>query len=251
MTNVSSRARTVEQPRGGYINPKIMERVQFEDGITLNRESIAPITMGMIVDYLTRMDQGSSPEDAFHIGLRGAEMAGREEEGKGYVDGIKGLDDESINNACRIVWFDQVVRAGRIGDGEPTDTFANPETCENVRTMVARARAFFEKYGPVVEDAPTFMGGYTKTVNTGDGDFVTEDTFWDFKVSKNVPTKENTLQLAMYFIMGHHSVWPNLQKLTKIGIFNPRLNAAFILDMDSLDPEIIKNIERDVICYTD
>lgn len=162
MTNVSSRARTVKQPRGGYINPKLMERVQFEDGITLSRESIAPVTMGMIVDYLTRMDQGSSPEDAFHIGLRGAEMAGREEEGKGYVKGIKGLDDESINNACRIVWFDQVVRAGRIGDGEPTDTFADPETCENVRTMVARARAFFEKYGPVVEDAPTFMGGYTK-----------------------------------------------------------------------------------------
>ena len=61
MTNVSSRARTVEQPRGGYINPKIMERVQFEDGITLNPESVAPVTMGMIVDYLTRIRPADHP----------------------------------------------------------------------------------------------------------------------------------------------------------------------------------------------
>ena len=57
----SSRARTVEQPRGGYINPKIMERVQFEDGITLNPESVAPVTMGMIVDYLTRIRPADHP----------------------------------------------------------------------------------------------------------------------------------------------------------------------------------------------
>ena len=249
MVNVSSRARNVKQPRGGYINPKMMERVQFNDGIELGQESISAVTMGLIVDYLTRMDQGAKPEEAFHIGLYGAEMLSRDEEGRSYVEGIKGLDDESINNACRIVWFDQVVRRGIAGEGKPTDTVADHETCENVRTMVARARSFFEKYGPVVKDGPTFIGGYTKTVNSGDGDFITKDTFWDFKVSKYEPTKENTLQLAMYYLMGHHSIWSELGVLTKIGIFNPRLNAAFTLDMGTVDDGIIRAIEKDVIGY--
>ena len=58
------------------------------------------------------------------------------------------------------------------------------DTIENIRTMVERSLRFFNQYGPKVLDGLTFEGGYTGYVATGDGDFLTNDTLWDFKVSK-------------------------------------------------------------------
>ena len=36
-------------------------------------------------------------------------------------------------------------------------------------------------------------GGYTYDVDRGDGDYLTEDTLWDYKVSKNKLTSKTTL----------------------------------------------------------
>ncbi len=221
----------------------------FDDGVTLYDESISPSTMGMVVDYLTRLDQGSPSSEAFQISLKGAILSNRQKEAEAYLSGIKGLDDDSILNACRLVWFDQVYRTGTRGFGDPTDAVPDHETCENIRTMVRRASEFFKKYGPVVQDCPVFPGGYTETITAGDGDFTTEDTLWDFKVSKNEPTINNTLQVAIYFIMAHHSTIQAYQNLTKIGLFNPRLNVAYLLDMSKVPDSIIREIESEVIRY--
>ena len=53
--------------------------------------------------------------------------------------------------------------------------------------MIERSILFFKQYGPITKEGFTFEGGYTKNISTGDGDFLTRDTLWDFKVSKNKP----------------------------------------------------------------
>ena len=226
-----------------------MDRIGFSDGIELFDESISPSTMGMVVDYMVRFDQGAPASEAFMISIRGAEICNRGEEANSYLEHIKGLDDDSIINACRLVWFDQVFRTGIIGFGDPLDEVLNHETCENVRTMVKRAATFFKRFGPVVEDGPVFLGGYTDLIVSGDGDFTTKDTIWDFKVSKNEPTIYNTLQIAIYYLMAHHSIVPSYRSLTKIGIFNPRLNVAYILDMSNVPAQLVEEIETSVIGY--
>ena len=98
--------------------------------------------------------------------------------------------------------------------------------------MVERSIAFWKKYGPITKDGFTFeKNGYTKTVDSGDGDYLTEDTLWDFKVSKSKPTNKHTLQLLMYWIMGQHSGKPEFKNITKLGIFNPRLNTVYTLNI--------------------
>ena len=92
-------------------------------------------------------------------------------------------------------------------------------------------------------------GGYTVTVETGDGDFLTDDTLWDFKVSKSKPTNKHTLQLLMYWIMGKHSGKSIFNNITKLGIFNPRLNIVYLLDIKNISEDIIKAVEDNVICY--
>lgn len=54
-------------------------------------------------------------------------------------------------------------------------------------------------YGPKVLDGLTFEGGYTGYVATGDGDYLTNGTLWDFKVSKQKLQNKYTLQLFMYW----------------------------------------------------
>ena len=89
----------------------------------------------------------------------------------------------------------------------------NPDisTVSNIRTMVDRSTVFFKQYGPVIKDGFSFEGGYTKLVSTGDGDFLTKDTLWDFKVFNKASTNVHTLQLLMYYIMGVLHSWPEIR----------------------------------------
>ena len=50
-------------------------------------------------------------------------------------------------------------------------------------------------------------GGYTVTVETGDGDFLTDDTLWDFKVSKSKPTNKHTYIAVAYVLDYGKTFW--------------------------------------------
>ena len=116
--------------------------------------------------------------------------------------------------------------------------------------MVERSVSFWEKYGPITVDGFTFEEkGYTSTVDSGDGDYLTANTLWDFKVSKTNPTNKHTLQLLMYWIMGQHSEKEEFRNITRLGIFNPRLNTVYTLDTSAVPKDIIMAVEKDVICY--
>lgn len=90
---------------------------------------------------------------------------------------------------------------------------------------------------------------YTNMIVTGDGDFLTNDTLWDFKVSKNPPKTKGTLQILIYYIMGKHSGNCIFDNITKVGIFNPRLNIIYVYDLSKIPSETIKCIEKEVIGY--
>lgn len=53
----------------------------------------------------------------------------------------------------------------------------------------------------------------------------------------------------MYYIMGKHSGQDIYDDIKNIGIFNPRLNAMYTLDMSLVPEETIFEIENLVICY--
>lgn len=116
--------------------------------------------------------------------------------------------------------------------------------------MIERSLKFYSEYGPVVKYRFTFeKDGYTKTVDTGDEDFLTKDTLWDFKISKAKPTSKHTLQLLIHYIMGKYSKQSVLKNITSIGIYNPRLNNVYTYDMHMLDKAIITEIETNIIGY--
>lgn len=257
--SVSSRIKQVKQPRGGYISRKSMTVKVFEEGIeALNpKESTSPNIVGLVVDYLTRFMIGAPVESAFFISILGARLAKKETIAKKLMAGIKGLDSKSVINAVKLCCFDVYYRVGLeyseeydgIIDKIIDDIKPDDPTIENIITMVNRSLAFFESYGPAVLNGFTFEGGYTDIVCAGDGDFTTKDTLWDFKTSKNPITKDQTLQLLMYWRMGLHSIHPEFKDIEYLGIFNPRQNTVSRIAVSDIPEEVIKEVDRDVIGY--
>lgn len=250
MVSVTQRISKVKQPRGGFIKPKDFVVTDLLDTDILNEgENIHSSLVGMAVDYLTRFLNGTPIEEAFKISLRGAFFVKEVELANDLLLKIQGTDDNSIESACKMVGFDVVVRSGVMGY-KPVELI-NPdtETISNIRIMVNRGLNFFKLYGPIVKDGFTFEGGYTPFINTGDGDFLTENTLWDFKVSKSVPTSKHTLQLLVYYLMGVHSIHPEFKQIKNLGIFNPRLNKVYLLPISKISKEIINEVNTTIIGY--
>ena len=204
------------------------------------------------MDYrldMTRFMTGTSARDAFMISLDGAACIGYEDKAENLLSNIKDLDDTSIINAIKLSGFDVCARSSILGYKPIEDINPDVPTIENVRTMVKRSLHFFELYGPKVLDGFTFEGGYTDIVCTGDGDFTTKDTLWDFKVSKMPIKKEHTLQLLMYWRMGLHSIHPEFKDVKYLGIYNPRINTVYRIAVTDISKDVIKQVETDVIGY--
>ena len=260
--SVTKRISMVKQPYGGYLNKKQFDITTIDDGKILNEEeNIHASLIGLAVDYLTRFLMGASVEEAFKISLQGALCLdlflnnASDKKGlalrnaKKLLKGIKGLDDESVNNACKLVGYDVCFRAGIMGYKPVEEINPDSDTIGNIVIMVERSLDFWKEYGPIIKDGFTFEGGYTDIVSSGDGDYLTRDTLWDFKVSKEEPKSKYTLQLLMYYIMGCHSIHPEFKQIEKLGIFNPRKNKVYIANISLISPEIIEKISRDVIGY--
>ena len=252
MASVTQIVSKTTQPRGGFLPMKFFKKEVFDDGCILNEsENIHASLVGMAVDYLTRFSMGASVDQAFHISCLGATCVGKLPKAEALKKCISGLDDLSITSACKLAGFDVCYRSS-ISGYKPVETI-NPDkpTIENIRIMVTRSIAFWNKYGPVVCSEPTFTGGYTDTVDSGDGDYLSADTLWDFKVSKTSPTSKHSLQILMYYIMGLHSIHDQYSSITKLGFFNPRLNTVYICPINSIPADTITIIENDVLCYGD
>lgn len=266
MSSVTGRISEIKQPRGGYIKPSQFEKITFSDGIELGEENLHVSIIGTVVDYLTRYLTGASVQKAFEISiigyktrimLLGEKVIPKDKLKKIDIETllkqIKGLDDKSIAAACKVCTYDVWLRnpMDAVMSKGANETVPDKITIENIRTMVNRSIAFWKKYGPITVDGFTFgTAGYTETVDSGDGDYLTSDTIWDFKVLKSEPTSKHTLQLLMYWIMGQHSGKSEFITIKRLGIFNPRLNIAYLLDISAVSDEIIKEVETNVICYT-
>lgn len=279
MSSVTQRIAMVQQPWGGYVKPTSFEKIVYDDGTILNEdENVTGSLVGTAVDYLTRSMIGNDPKVAFSTPLSGAAMAfalGGEKKALDvaleFLDGIKGIDKQSVISACKLVSFDVWYRnplAAKNVKGY-RDINPNDDTIQNIQTLVKRGITFFENYGPVTKSMFGFtpkdcskddivewkknkncnFGGYTPTVDSGDGDFLTKDTLWDFKVLRSRIKSTHTLQLLTYWIMGQHSGQTIYQNIKRIGLFNPRFNTVYLLDVNRVSHDIIAEVENNVICY--
>ncbi|WP_336662404.1 hypothetical protein [Leucobacter sp. USHLN154] len=263
-------------------------QLEDEHGVLDHKqENVHASVVGLAVDYLSRLARirvGAGEEaaraavDVFRASLMGAQ---RITDSGGYPSAVEdarqavlslninehedstvgyAIDETAALIACQLATYDVGLRAG-VGFYNPESTQRAPDavTTAHILAMVHRAERFFAEHGPIIADGFLFVseeqhaagerGGYTDLVDSGDGDFLTEDTLWDFKVSASKPAKDHVLQLLMYFLMGKQSGLPEFEALTHVGIFNPRLNVVYRLAVADVPPEVIDTTRYDVIGY--
>lgn len=252
MSSVTNIIKETKQPRGGFLPPKRFENTTLESSALLNdmsEENIHALLMGITVDYLTRFMNGTDKNEAFKISLKGAANARETVKAEKILADITGLDSLSIISSCKLSGYDVCYRKGmdffkNIDEIEP-----NTATIENIRIMVERSLFFINNYGPITKDGFDFKGAESKRITIGDGDFLTKETLWDFKVSKAAPTSKNTLQLIIYYLMGKKSIHKEFDSIESIGIYNPRLNTVYLLNVSEIEDETINLISTDIIGY--
>lgn len=249
MPTVTQVIKQIKKP-STYLKPSQFTKIQFEDNFELGKENIAPSLVGTAVDYMTRFVMGTSAEDAFKISRYGALNVHDVDYAAHLLSSIQGIDEVSIYSACQLVGYDVCYRVGSMAYTQNVRTIEpDSGTINNIRIMLDRSVKFFDKYGPIIKDGFGFEGAYTKNIDAGDGDFLTKDTLWDFKVSSSAIKSGHALQLLIYYIMGKHSVHKEFDGIKNLGVFNPRLNCIFIKEVDQIPVETIQIVSRDIIGY--
>lgn len=242
--SVTNFVKSIQQPRGGFIKIKDMIKEDFTDCSTLlENENISPIITGLTVDYLTRLIIFKDRGAAFSVGLKGAALADEYDKACHLLSNVNGLDTISVISACKLSGYDVVYRKGR-GYFKGVDTIEPDNgTIQNIKTMVERAVLFFQSAGVIDADI-TFEGGYSDAISSGDGDYLSKDTFWDMKVTKNEPNKNHTLQLLVYTILLTNTHKYRNVAIKKIGIFNPRKNKSYTYDLQLFDKDTHEAINK-------
>lgn len=257
MLSVKKRLESVSQPSKGYVPKSLFEIKEFDDGLCTSdvNGSLSSI-QGMAVDYLTRFMLTDNKLKSFDISLKGAialdakyNTSAEYEKALGLIASINGLDKKSVVSTCKLVCYDVAFRRG-VESYRPSDSIEFDEALfSNIPILVNRCLTFLKSIGEVVMTEFTFEGGYTDIVSKGDGDFLTQDTLIDIKVSKDVFSTKWSLQLLMYYLLGIHSIHTEFSSISKLCIFNPHQNKSYICRVEDISDESKYKVSHDVLGY--
>lgn len=250
MMSVTQRIRTVSQPRNGYLKIEQFKVEKYFDDIELDEiPTNYKSSQGLVVDYMVRYLSGFPKSEAFKISLLGAQNVSESERAEELLKNINGLNEESIYFAYQVVEFDVAYRRGPSYYVHNRTTTPNQEVIRNTIQLIKRTLAVFNSYGPITKTGFTFAGGYNEIISSGDGDYLTRDTLWDLKVSPNEPKKEDTLQLLVYYILGHYSIHEEFENIQKLAIYNPILNKAYLIELSDIPIKLFSQVTHQVVGY--
>ena len=162
-----------------------------------------------VVSSMTLFMSGTPKEEAFSI--PGIEV-------RCFMDGIRGLDDNSIINAVKL--FGLIDDRGEsVGSIDPDEV-----TIQNVKTMVERSFRFLN--GP-------------------------SGSFWGLETSEVCPTKDDIRRLIRRSLTEFRTEFRSARsRQCYLGIYNPRLNEVYLTRVDAIPDDVITEVEKDVNGYT-
>lgn len=257
MPSVTQIVGAAHQPRKGYLPLSKFDEAEYIDGRSVvGNYNIHPSLVGLAVDYGTRLMLGTKPEEVFSVALAGASLVGSRKEADDILNNIKarfdranGLEGQSIVDICKLSGFDSAFRAGAKAFRPVSEINPDEQTLSDIAVLIERTIEFFDKVGPVLDSGFTFEGAYSDKVESGDADYLTGDTIWDLKVRKAVPNKNSTLQVLLYYLLSLRSGKEDLKDIKKVGIYNPYLQRAWVVNVLDLDESMLKAVMDDVLGY--
>lgn len=255
MPSVTQIVGTAHQPRKGYLPLSKFDGIEITDDRTVvGNYNVHPSIVGLAVDYGTRLMQGAPPREVFDVALRGASLVNASQVAEELLSELKenysiedGINPRGIAIVCKLSGFDAAFRAGYKAYKPVSEIGPDDQTIEDIQTLIARTVEFFEEFGPVVDSGFTFSGGYSDNIDAGDADYLTKDTIWDLKVRKAEPNKNSTLQVLLYYLLSLKSDQAEFKDVTKVGIYNPYLQRAWVVSVLDLNESMLNDVQVNVL----
>lgn len=270
MTTVVSFARALKQPRGGYLK-KCMS-YQFEDNEFINgkEEKLQATTIGTTVDYLARFlfFSNKNVKQLLEPVVCGAFIIDKKIQDNIGYDILEKL--EKIERKLNSNVIDLMIKASFITDvyrsGRPDGYIklkeyqhADDEDYKHIERLTKRCLNFLEIINNKSQkmEADFAVASDKDKKLWGDGDIITDNTIADFKVySRNPWNKDNSLQLATYYLLGKNGIelsntginFSDIKYLTLFDVRNNRINYVNVDDFKNELSEIQKVIDLQTSC---
>ena len=252
--SLSERVNSIEQPPGGYVSPDSMSvKVLGEGAAGLKPSDFDPELVASTVFRLAFF--ACDGEEVFMPSKYGAAMVGEVYRAREIFERFKNMADwketpkrENVFDAVRLAGFDVCYEKGAEFYTPFDGIVPDDAAVDNIMTMVDRSLEFL-KTRSHIRTFHTFDGGYTDVIRVGDGDFMSRDTLWSFRVSESGVTEKDTLELLVRLRMGLHSVFDYYESIKYLGVFNPMRNEMSRIAVSDIPQSVIKEVERDVIGY--
>ena len=250
MSSIIEIIKNAKQPKNGYLEINKFKEISFSDDLVISENENIPISIvGIVIDYMTRFMITNDVRNCFRVSLSGAKYINQSEKAEEFIQKITGLNNESIIAACKLAGYDICFRVNPSHYSPVEDINPNEQSIENIKNMIQRCLLFVKKYGPIIRDGFTFEGGYTDKITMGDGDYLTDGTIWNLKLTSQGININDTLEILITYLMGKRSNYPELQDVHCISFFNPRLNKIFTLNTADIPKETIDVVEKNIIGY--
>lgn len=216
---------------------------------SLEDENINAASTGTLIDFLTRAIV-LNDSDALDISAYGVEQLGSEQQKKEYLNyaamfktlsedqKIDNLADDIFNLGLDICAWEQALRSGLYI--KPT-IYPNKVTISHYKTMLKRAKRYLQNVGNIIRTG--YSAATENGLISGDGDYLSDDTLIDFKVSKRATMSPYWVcQLFLYRVLLKDKIVSPAQ-IKKLMIYNPRRDEGFLLDLTTIDPDILKFVK--------
>lgn len=275
MSSVSELVENVEQPVFGILPVnKFVKKELRQDSYVLSNKSKIPAThLGLIVDYCVKYILGVKLSDILHVEYSGyaehirvsairfydsiseqaltqiyIEDERREICLSDFISKVEnaGTFDDFVTNMFYIIQYGDFIRNIRYAYNRLGETFTtelSKEELQDILIYFIRTQSWINTFDCVTPMYKFKPFGYNSTVTSGEGDFCTDKTLWDLKVSNGNPTTKDTLQLLMYYIMAKHSGNKLYSNVDSIGVYNPKLDSTWLCNIDTVDRNTIKYVE--------
>lgn len=263
MSSIIERVNDVSRSVQTCFSLNKFDEKKLSDGKKLSKSlSVNAPIVSSAVECLSLVSIGVPVDEAFASYMSYAKIA--EDNGKPdavaisseLLSNIKGLDDDSIVSACKLVsfglWRNYKPGSYRSATAMTCSERTNPDadSIQDIRVLVERCTNFWNEYGPVVERDFDFKPmGYSKTVDSGKGEFLTDDTMWMLHFTEYNPVGKPVIELLTWYVMSKHSHNTRFGGVKNIGIFHPKRNIVYTLPIERIGEDTVKIIEKDVICY--
>lgn|GEM_PF-2917905 len=253
---------------------KALKKNPFPEPYDTYEKSLRLIKKTML--DLVFLEEEVDPASLFEEALRGAANIGDSENAKRLFDRINNsdrnyrgfvddtyipendiYDDRMMESVCDLASYEYYSNGRYNGVHTPitiSDDLANYlfETAHSIHNSCLFYTINEYPFRSYYLRFPSVLSAYTRTVNSGDFDIITDKTVWKIFLSgtkKPKPSTPETLEVLMHYIMAVQAD-PTLENtLQYIGIYDPNRNLIYTMKTDDIPQDIIDTVSTEVIGY--